>query len=120
MQILEKRSSEQVRYDIDCSALLTTGETISSVTSVTADANTGTSLTFGTPATNSTPSTYTDTFGSTRITPAYTVIQVEIRGGSVPTGAQVNDYIVRAKFVTSVNPVVEATVRLRLNDTPPA
>jgi hypothetical protein len=118
MQILEKRSSESVTYDIDCSLLLATGETITNVTSVTATPATTTPLAFGTPAVNSGAVTYTDAFGSTRTAAIGKVVQVQISGGSIPTGSQTQDFIIRAKVVTNMNPVVEATVRLRLNDTP--
>ena len=120
MQELEKRSGEQVRYDIDCSLLLSTGETITTVSSVGADANDQSALTFGTPVVNTQPIAYVDIFGDDAHTaPTGTVIQVQIGGGSIASDMQVQEYVIRAKFVTNINPVVEATVRLRLNDTPP-
>lgn len=118
MQTLEKRTSEQVRYDIDCTLLLAPGEVVVGTPSVTADANAGTALAFGTPAANTAPAVYTDQFGSTRTAPIGQVIQVEIDGGSIPARRRTLDYIIRAKFATNINPLVEATVRLRLNDTP--
>lgn len=118
MQSLQKRSSESVRFDIDCSLLLSPGETISSVTSSAASPVTSPALAFGTPSINAQPSTYTDQFGSTRTTPAGQVVQVQISGGLIPIGAIVQNYVLRFVLVTSLNPAVEATVRLQLNDTP--
>lgn len=115
MQILEKRTSEQVTFDVDCSQLLATSETISSVTSVTASPS---GLAFGVPVVNVAPVTYTDVSGATRTAGIGKVVQVQISGGSIPTGSQTQDYIIRVKVVTNLNPIVEATVRLRLNDTP--
>lgn len=121
MQTLEKRSSESVRYDLDCSVLLATGETISTVTSIAATPVTSPALAFGASAINAAPITYTDVdTGITRVAPIGTVIQVTISGGKIAAGAQVQDYIVRAVFVTNINAAVEATVRLKLNDTPAA
>lgn len=120
MQTLEKRSSEGVLFDIDCSLLLASGETITSVTSITAEPVTTPAITFGSPVINAAPVTYTDAFGSTRIAAIGKVAQVQISGGKIAAGAQVQDYIIRAKLATSLNNPgpVEATVRLRLNDTP--
>lgn len=115
MQTLEKRSSESVIFDVDCSQLLASGETISSVSSVSA---TPSGLSFGLPVVNTAPVTYTDAFGSTRTAAIGKVVQVQISAGSIPANAQTQDFIVRVKVVTSLNPLVEATVRLRLNDTP--
>lgn len=117
MQILEKRTSESARYDIDCSILLSPGETIASVTSISATP-TGSPLVFGSPLINTVPLTYTDTFGSARTVGVGVVIQVQISGGAIPTNQRVQIYTVRAVFATNLNPAIEATVRLRLNDTP--
>lgn len=119
MQILEKRSSESVKYDIRCGILLSPGETISSVTSVTASPTTApTPLAFGLAAINAAPTTYTDQYGTTTTDAIGTVIQVQISGGLIAANAQVQDYTVRALFSTNLNPAIEATVVLRLNDTP--
>lgn len=118
MQILEKRSSESVRFDIDCSTLLAPTETITSVTSVTGSPTTSTPLAFGTPSINIAAQTYVDSYGSSRTAAIGKVVQVQISGGLIATGAQIQDYIVRALLVTSINPALEATVKLRLNDTP--
>ena len=48
------------------------------------------------------------------------MVQVLISGGAIATGALSQDYLVRVLMVTSRNPAVEATVRLRVNDTPAA
>ncbi len=119
MQTLEKRSSESVLYDIDCSLLLAPGETISTVTTVAAEPATTPPLAFGAAAINGAPITYTDPItGNTRVAPTATVVQVQISGGSIASGKKVQGYVVRCKVATSLNPAVEATVRLQLNDTP--
>jgi len=118
MQVLEKRSSEQVRYDIDLSALLTAGETISSVSALSVEPVTVPPVAFGAPSINGVASTYTDAWGSSRTAPAGTVVQVVISGGKIATGAQVQDYTVRCKVVTSFSPLVEGTVVLRIKDAP--
>jgi hypothetical protein len=118
MKTLEKRSSESTLYDLDCSILLAVGETIISVTTFTAEPITTPPIVVGAASINSSAVTYTDAFGSTRVAPIGQVIQVNISGGAIPTSALIQDYILRAKFLTSRNPAVEATVRMRLNDTP--
>lgn len=121
MQILEKRSSDARRFDVDCSLLLGATETITSVGAPTATATpavTGTAITFGSPTVNVSPATYTDSWGNTRTAPAGQVVQVQISGGAIPSSARTQDYILRFPLVTSQNPTVEATVKLRVNDTP--
>lgn len=118
MQTLEKRSSESVRFDIDCSILLATGETINSVTSSSASPTTSPALVIGTPTINPSPVVYVDQFGSSRTAPARTVVQAQISGGAIAASAQVQEYVLRFVMVTTINPALEATVRLRLNDTP--
>lgn len=118
MQILEKRSSDSRRFDIDCSLLLAVGETITSAAAPTAAPVTSPAITFGTPAVNLSPVTYTDPFGSTRTAPTGQVVQVQISGGAIPSGYLVQDYVIRVVLATNLNPAVEATVKLRLNDTP--
>lgn len=118
MQTLQKRSSETVRFDVDCSRLLGATETISSVTSMAYEPATVPALTFGASSVNSVAQTYTDEFGSTRTAPIGQVIQVPISGGFIAAGAQVRDYVLRFVMATNLNAAVEATVRLKLNDTP--
>ncbi len=118
MQILEKRSSESVVFDIDCSLLLAATETITSVTSSSAAPVTTMPIAFGTPTINVTPTTYMDQFGSSRVAAAGKVIQVRISGGLIASTQTAQDYVLRFVMVTSLNTAVEATVKLRLNDTP--
>jgi hypothetical protein len=110
-QFLDKRTADQRTFDIDCSQLLTANETISSVTNITADRG---NLTFAAPIINSSPITYPDG----RQVAIGKVIQVQISGGAIPTSAESLMCTIRAVFVTSVNPAVEATVLLRLIDSP--
>ena len=118
MQTLEKRTSESVLYDIDCSVLLAVGETITGTPTVTTDLVTTPPLVFGVATVNVAAVTYTDAYGSTRVVPIGQVAQVNISGGTIPASAQVQDYLVRVKMSTTRNALVEATVRLRLTDTP--
>jgi hypothetical protein len=122
MLTLEKRTSESVRFDFDFSQMLGTGETISSVIGIAADAGPATALVFSAGAISPSPITYYVAPGGAvdHIAPAGTVVQAQISGGGIPAGAAVQDYIVRCKVVTSVNPEVEGTGRLRVNDTPVA
>ncbi|MDN8617858.1 hypothetical protein [Variovorax ginsengisoli] len=110
-KVLDKRTADSRVYDIDCTDLLATGETISSVTSVTADQGT---LTFGSPSINAAPIAYADG----RTAAIGKVIQVQISAGTIPTGQSNLQCTVRALFATNVSPAVEATVVLRLIDTP--
>ena len=89
MQTLEKRSADSLKFDIDCSSLLASTETISSVTSVTATPVTTTPLVFGTATVNTLAQTYTDAYGSTRTAAIGKVVQVNISGGLIATGTQV-------------------------------
>lgn len=118
MQIREKRTSESVLYDIDCSLLLAPTETIGTIASISGAPTMTTPLAFGAGAVNIAPVTYADVYGSTRTAAIGKVIQVRISGGVIPAAALVQDCIVRAVFATNINTAVEATVRLRLNDTP--
>jgi hypothetical protein len=118
MQILEKRSSDSRRFDIDCSLLLNVGETISSVSSSSASPATTPPIVFGTPVINPSQTTYTDAWDNTRTVPAGQVIQVQISGGAIPSTARTQRYTLRFVLATSQNPAIEATVVLNLNDTP--
>ena len=121
MQPFEKRSSEQLRFDIDCSRLLATGETITLVSAITAEPVTAPAIAFGAAAVNTVAAGYTDyETGTPRTASIGTVVQVQISGGKIPADALVQNYLLRLKLVTSLNPLVEATVRLKLNDTPAA
>ena len=109
--VLEKRTSESIWYDIDCTNLLDTNEIITSVTGVTSD-QTGLSLLA--PAINPAPITFPD--GVTAA--AGKVISVQISGGTIEP-PQVNQlYTIRALFVTSESNTREATVLLNVTNLP--
>jgi hypothetical protein len=110
MQVLDKRTADNRGYDIDCSLLLNPTETITSVTSITADQGT---LTFGTPLVNAAPVTYSN--GT--IAAIGKVVQVEISGGTIPAYSHEVMCTIRALVVTNQNPAIEATVLLRLTNT---
>jgi hypothetical protein len=108
---LEKRTSESVWYDIDCTDILNVGETIVSISGVTADT---TGLTFGTPVANASTIAFPD--GTTGAIGK--VIIVQISGGLIPAGKTVGTYIVRALFLTSAGNTREATVQLNVTNLP--
>lgn len=119
MQTLEKRTSESVLFDIDCSLLLAPTETIGTIASITGTPSMTSPLVFGAGSVNVAPVTYTDAFGGTRIAAVGKVIQVSISGGTITAPALIQECIVRAVFATTLNVAVEATARLNLNNTPP-
>ena len=109
MQILEKRTYDARVFDINCSDLLDTTETIVSAETVIADQGV---LTFGAAAINGTAITYPDgeeaAIGK--------VLQFEISGGTIPRGVASLMCTVRARFLTSIGNDLEATVLLKLTD----
>ena len=109
--ILEKRTTESIYYDIDCTNLLDTLETITSITSITSDQ---TGLSFSNQAINSSPVTFPDgiTAGIGK------VISVYISSGTIPSGAINQIYTIRPLFVTSESNVREATVLLNVTNNP--
>lgn len=110
-QVLDKRLADTRLFDIDCSALLGANETISSVTSMSVDQG---GLVFGTPQVNGSPISYPN--GT--VAQAGKVVQVQISGGAIPAGSQQLLCNVHALLATNLNPAIDATVQLRLVDTP--
>lgn len=109
--ILEKRTSESIYYDIDCTYILDSLETISSVTSVTADQL---GLIIIGPAINPEPITFPDK----QVAAAGKVISVQISEGIIPA-PQINQlYTIRALFVTTEGNTREATVLLNVTNIP--
>lgn len=109
--ILEKRTSENIAYDVDCTNILDINEVITSITSVTSDQ---TGLTIVSPAINTVPVTFSD--GS--IAEIGKVISIHISAGTVPTGATNQFYTIRPLFVTSEGNIREATVILNVTNIP--
>jgi hypothetical protein len=109
--VLEKRTSESIFYDIDCTNILDVLETITSITSVAADQE---GLDFAGQAINSVPVDFPDGYSAA----IGKVISVQISGGAIPT-PQVNQlYTIRALFVTSESNTREATVLLNVTNIP--
>lgn len=116
-EILEKRTYDARLYDIVCTDLIGSSETITVVDSITADQG---ALAFGSAIVNVAPITYSD--GT--VAPTGKVIQVEISAGTIPLGSdsmhiRVPNLLctVRARFHTSQSPnQIEATVLLLLQD----
>jgi hypothetical protein len=116
MDVIQKRRAEQVLVDIDCSRLLSTGETISSVSSIAADAPaTDPALTFGSGAVNVAQIAY-----EAHTAPAGTVVQVIVSGGAITAGMTSRDYTCRCRVVTNKSPLVEAVFVVRVDDEPGA
>jgi hypothetical protein len=109
--ILEKRTTESIWYDIDCTNVLNTNEIITSITSITADQ---TGLTFSGSAINTAPVTFPD--GVTAL--AGKVISVYISAGIVPTGATNQIYTIRPIFSTNQTNIRESTVLLNVTNIP--
>ena len=105
MRQIEKRIYDNRLYDLLAINCLRPGETITAVTSVTAD---DPSLVFGPLTFNTLPISYVD--GSSY--PAGTVIQARISGGTLPAGKNYAQTTVRARFVTTIDPQVEGVFQL--------
>lgn len=109
--ILEKRTSESIYYDIDCTYILDTLEIIETVVSVTADQA---GLVLLAPAINPEPIVFPDK----QVAAAGKVISVQISEGIIPT-PQINQlYTIRALFETSEGNTREATVLLNVTNIP--
>lgn len=109
MQILEKRTYDARIFDINCTGLLDSTETISSVDAIVGDQG---GLSFGTASINSTAITYPDG----EVAAIGKVMQFEISGGRIPAGTASLTCTVRARFLTNNNNDIEATVLLKLTD----
>lgn len=109
--VLEKRTSETIAYDIDCTNILDPLEIIEIISTVESDQE---GLTFAGQAVNPEPIVFPD--GVTA--EAGKVISVTIGGGIIPA-QQVNQlYTIRAIFNTSENNTREATVLLNVTNVP--
>jgi hypothetical protein len=108
---LEKRTSENIWYDIDCTNILDAAELIASITSIAGDQ---TGLTFTGQQVNTVAINYPD--GTTGAIGK--VIMVQISGGTIPVGQTVNPYTVRAIFFTNEGNTREATVILNIINSP--
>lgn len=108
---LEKRTSESIWYDIDCTNILDAVETIDSITSIAADQL---GLTFSGAAINPDAVTFPDGY----VGLPGKVISVQIGGGIIPS-PQINQlYTIRALFETTENNTREATVLLNVTNLP--
>jgi len=109
--VLEKRTTESIWYDIDCTLILDPVETIDTIISIEADQE---GLTFAGQAINPDPVVFPD--GYTALPGK--VISVQIGGGIIPT-PQINQlYTIRALFNTTENNTREATVLLNVTNLP--
>jgi len=109
--ILEKRTTEIIAYNIDCTNILDTFEVITSITSITADQ---TGLVFQGQAINGAPVTFPDGV----IAATGKVISVHISAGTIPTGAINQIYTIRPIFITSEGNTRESTVLLNVTNIP--
>ena len=115
-QVLYKRTYDSRIYDIVCTNLLSAGEAITAVTSVSDDQ---TSLTYGSPVVNTTAIS----FPTGLVAAIGSVIQVQISGGAIKAGSDSMSLgipnmacIVRAKFTTSLSNHIDATLIIVLQD----
>lgn len=108
--MLEKLPGESALFDIDCSELLATGETITGTPSVaglpvlTGDAT----LVFGTPVVNTSPVTYPDG----RVVAVGKVVQVRISKGTAANTKDRRRYSVTATFGTNEGNTLQAKALL--------
>lgn len=109
MQILEKRTYDARIFDVNCSDLLDSDETITGVSTILVDQG---GLTFGVASINTVAITYPDG----EIAAIGKVMQFEIAGGRIPSNVASLMCTVRARFTTSVGNDIEATVLLKLTD----
>ena len=109
--ILEKRTTESIWYNIDCTNILNTTEIITSITSITSDQA---GLTFSGSAINGAPITFPDNYTAA----IGKVISVYISEGIVPTGATNQIYTIRPIFETNETNIREATVLLNVTNIP--
>lgn len=120
LRYLDKRTFDDRLFDIVCSDLLDYDETI--VSAVIFDGPTPvpalgsialSGLVYGTPVPNPAPIIYPKLGVTAQIAKA---IQVRISGGVIPDGATELLITIRLQMETTVNPMLEATVILRLTD----
>lgn len=109
--ILQKRTTEDIWYNIDCTNLLEPYETIDTITGITADQ---TGLTFSGATVNTEAITFPD--GYTALPGK--VIAVYISDGIVLTGETNQIYTIRPVFTTNAGNTREATVLLNVTNIP--
>lgn len=109
--ILEKRTSEIIFYDLDCTNILDATETITDIIEITADQ---VGLTFDNWAVNTVPITFPDKV----VAAVGKVISVQIGGGIIPNPQTNQLYTIRALFDTTKYNTREATVLLNVTNIP--
>lgn len=127
---LDKRTYDDRHYDVDCTDLLDENEQITAFDATpivivdVAPASVGpppvnpwntVPLAAGTPVVNQAPIYYPSLRRWAGIGKA---IQFELSGGTLEPGSQSRSATIRIRFVTNINAALEATVVLRLTDTP--
>lgn len=110
--MLEKYPGESALFDIDCTNLLASGETITGTpTMAQLPALTGgDQLTFGTPVVNGAPVTYSDG----RVAATGKAIQVRISAGTATNSVDPRSYAVKATFTTSAGNTLVAKATLNV------
>jgi hypothetical protein len=109
--ILQKRTTEDIWYNIDCTNLLEPLEVIDTITSITADQA---GLTFAGATVNTVPVTFPDGY----IGAIGQVISVYISGGVVLSGDTYQTYTIRPVFTTNAGNIRESTVLLNVTNVP--
>lgn len=106
---LEKYPGESAIFDIDCTDLLATAETITGTPAMSflPALTAGDALTFGTPMVNNAPVVYPD-----RTAAIGKVIQVRISGGSSEATQRQRYYSVAATFTTTAGNTLVAKAML--------
>ncbi len=108
---VQKRSYESARFEVNCAAMLGANETVASVQQVLVDAagQTTPALVSTLPLISQGPTSYPDGTGAT----AGQAVQFTLSGG-----LSAALYTLRVQFATSLGEQLEATVLLRVQDTP--
>lgn len=111
--MLEKYAGESALFDIDCSNLLASGETITGTPTMSylpTGLNGADQLTFGTPVVNTQAVTYSDG----RVAAIGKAIQVRISGGTAKNAKDARAYSIKATFSTSAGNTLVAAASLNV------
>jgi len=109
--ILEKRTTEEIWFDIDCTNILNDSEIIASISSIDSDQA---GLIFLGEAINPNPVNFSDGHQAK----AGSVISLQIKGGIIQASQTNQLYTIRAVFVTNESNIKEATVLLNVTNIP--
>lgn len=114
-QFLDIRSNDDRFYDLDCSQLLDADERIVTCAVPTVEPAPDTPFVFGAIRINQAPIFYPLL---NKWVPIGQSMQLRIKGIPLGEGDSEQTYVLRFVMATTQNPAIEATVRLRVTNTP--